>query len=882
MESYNAALALGYEPLLDLWEEWRHESPVLDLETGEVVPARRRHHGAPPQLWRVSSPPKDFQKETLEFFPRISRPPPPPEHGRRASNGASPRASDPSRKERTASGNRPIIRKHWRQLLGAVVKQLQDIPQGWSFLKPVHKYTDIPIENRKAYYKTIQRPVDLDSIAHNLDRYPSPKDFVEDLELMFDNCFAFNKPGDDVYIAGSQLRKIYRESYDLMREQIEASYAAELDEGTASKPGEWKLPRFDPEPPKFEVTKGWWANAEEGTLRKRPREQDEQVNDEVEAASPADDDGEALRKRARVQDGQDSPQESKRVDEPSPSAKVSPSSSESGTVKGSEGRRKKGKKGKKTGEKHKHKGKDREKKGGSKTKGKTDSDNEGRVGKEGADTVDEAREKVVARLLMKEERKISSSEEKRGLVVDRLVEAGRNQQAQQDGKDKRAVGRGKAVADDEKGKAGEGLADMTKKEKLVEEKKSEGVPVVGKAKRVGKKGTVRRKDEARRGKTRAKGKKGTKKAAASPTASEGAVEASPASPSSPSSSSVGEEREAEANQPEPAALSGEQKVSSPLGSSTSPSPSASSSGDDLAPISSLVFDKNSEAEKKMQSIASSFHAAMVKSEKPPHGKKRKKREAASSRPNRSASPSPSSSEASPAASSLRSPSPSEDEKQSSKGDKKAKKKHRHHHHHHHHKRSTKKRRLESGDSPSPSELCSSSPSELASLPSPSSSENLSSPPSPSTETIVTKTGSSAEEKPSAAETQPTPPAPPPPALTLPIPSKRAQSKKALLKTQQPVLSVVQLPAITRSADISVSSPSRADACGNMDAKGTGAESPKLVAVESGESPEEDLFGEPIKATATDEDAATVVTPPEAAGAAVKAEMGGATAGAKDE
>ncbi|KAF4736489.1 hypothetical protein FOZ62_007530, partial [Perkinsus olseni] len=39
MESYNAALALGYEPLLDLWEEWRHESPVLDLETGEVVPA---------------------------------------------------------------------------------------------------------------------------------------------------------------------------------------------------------------------------------------------------------------------------------------------------------------------------------------------------------------------------------------------------------------------------------------------------------------------------------------------------------------------------------------------------------------------------------------------------------------------------------------------------------------------------------------------------------------------------------------------------------------------------------------------------------------------------------------------------------------------------
>ncbi|KAF4753500.1 hypothetical protein FOZ62_019761, partial [Perkinsus olseni] len=197
--------------------------------------------------------------------------------------------------------------------------------------------------------------------------------------------------------------------------------------------------------------------------------------------------------------------------------------------------RKKGKKGKKTGEKHKHKGKDR-KKGGSKTKGKTDSDNEGRVGKEGADTVDEAREKVVARLLMKEERKNSGSEEKRGLVVDRLVEEGKNHQEQQGVKDKRTVGRGKAVADDEKGKAGERLADMTKKEKLVEEKKSEGDTVVAKAKRVGKKGTVRGKDEARRGKTRAKGKKGTKKAAVSPTASEGAVEASPASPSSPSSS----------------------------------------------------------------------------------------------------------------------------------------------------------------------------------------------------------------------------------------------------------------------------------------------------------------------------------------------------------
>ncbi|KAK4214561.1 histone acetyltransferase GCN5 [Rhypophila decipiens] len=66
--------------------------------------------------------------------------------------------------------------------------QIQNHKQAWPFLTPVNR-DEVP-----DYYKVIEEPMDLSTMEEKLERdqYPTPKDLVHDLKLIFKNCKQYN------------------------------------------------------------------------------------------------------------------------------------------------------------------------------------------------------------------------------------------------------------------------------------------------------------------------------------------------------------------------------------------------------------------------------------------------------------------------------------------------------------------------------------------------------------------------------------------------------------------------------------------------------------------------------------------------------------------
>jgi bromodomain-containing factor 1 len=65
------------------------------------------------------------------------------------------------------------------------------------------------------YLQIIQNPMDLSKIKRKLDHgeYNDGEDFEEDVRLMFNNCYTFNRPEDDVYQLGKKLESIFDEKW---------------------------------------------------------------------------------------------------------------------------------------------------------------------------------------------------------------------------------------------------------------------------------------------------------------------------------------------------------------------------------------------------------------------------------------------------------------------------------------------------------------------------------------------------------------------------------------------------------------------------------------------------------------------------------------------
>lgn len=73
-------------------------------------------------------------------------------------------------------------------LESVILPRLRNVPESWPFHKPVNK------KNVKNYYEIITKPIDLETMLANVKehRYHSRQLFMNDIQLMYDNCAKYN------------------------------------------------------------------------------------------------------------------------------------------------------------------------------------------------------------------------------------------------------------------------------------------------------------------------------------------------------------------------------------------------------------------------------------------------------------------------------------------------------------------------------------------------------------------------------------------------------------------------------------------------------------------------------------------------------------------
>lgn len=78
----------------------------------------------------------------------------------------------------------------------------------WPFQQPV----DASKLNLPDYHNIIKQPMDLGTIKKRLENnyYWKAQEAVDDFQTMFDNCYIYNKPGEDVVVMAQSLEKIFK------------------------------------------------------------------------------------------------------------------------------------------------------------------------------------------------------------------------------------------------------------------------------------------------------------------------------------------------------------------------------------------------------------------------------------------------------------------------------------------------------------------------------------------------------------------------------------------------------------------------------------------------------------------------------------------------
>ena len=77
-----------------------------------------------------------------------------------------------------------------------------------------------PVNERPApgYSKVVKRPMDFSTIKFNLEKgsYFSPGQVADDVILVFQNCRAYNPPGDEIRAMGSEIESLFRKTWEAM------------------------------------------------------------------------------------------------------------------------------------------------------------------------------------------------------------------------------------------------------------------------------------------------------------------------------------------------------------------------------------------------------------------------------------------------------------------------------------------------------------------------------------------------------------------------------------------------------------------------------------------------------------------------------------------
>lgn len=104
----------------------------------------------------------------------------------------------------------PLVKEQLK-FCSLLAKGLKRHPQGGPFLVPVDPVAlGIP-----DYFSVITNPMDLSTIQRKLDafEYETADQFADDVHLMLNNCFTYNKPETQVYQMGKALEKYFNNSF---------------------------------------------------------------------------------------------------------------------------------------------------------------------------------------------------------------------------------------------------------------------------------------------------------------------------------------------------------------------------------------------------------------------------------------------------------------------------------------------------------------------------------------------------------------------------------------------------------------------------------------------------------------------------------------------
>ena len=98
------------------------------------------------------------------------------------------------------------------KLLRKIFEILENDPLAYDFLEPV----DYVALNILDYPKIITNPMDLGTVKKNLHSYvyPTFKEFLDDINLIWKNCRTYNQPGSDIVKMANHCEKIFNKNLD--------------------------------------------------------------------------------------------------------------------------------------------------------------------------------------------------------------------------------------------------------------------------------------------------------------------------------------------------------------------------------------------------------------------------------------------------------------------------------------------------------------------------------------------------------------------------------------------------------------------------------------------------------------------------------------------
>jgi len=114
----------------------------------------------------------------------------------------------------TEASNRPVTKNTELSNMNRLLSEMQNHASSWPFREPV-KLTDAA-----DYYEVIEQPMDLKTMGEKLEsgQYSSLEEFVDDAQLIFDNCRFYNLEDSMWCKHANRLEKVFKDSLTRLRD----------------------------------------------------------------------------------------------------------------------------------------------------------------------------------------------------------------------------------------------------------------------------------------------------------------------------------------------------------------------------------------------------------------------------------------------------------------------------------------------------------------------------------------------------------------------------------------------------------------------------------------------------------------------------------------